>query len=150
MAYITLNQIVDALEELESLQKQLLLRILEETNSSSETPVQSKFQTWMRFEPLDFMTNLHAHAVAKPATSRKNGTYRGRQCYLHKDCGHTFNDLTNTPVHGSKYPEKWASYLRAMDQGYSLRKCAELFGISLQASFEWRQEGSYVRLNITW
>ncbi|WP_442953633.1 transposase [Paenibacillus sp. USDA918EY] len=28
---------------------------------------------------------------------KKNGKYRGRQRYLCKDCGKTFNDMTNTP-----------------------------------------------------
>jgi transposase-like protein len=55
-------------------------------------------------------------------------------------CKQTFNDLTHTPIHRTKYPEKWASYLRAMEQGLSLRKCAKLVGISLQSSIEWRHK----------
>jgi hypothetical protein len=45
MAYIPLNQIIDALEELEPLQKQLLLLILEESMSSSETSLQGKLSS---------------------------------------------------------------------------------------------------------
>jgi transposase-like protein len=140
MAYIPLNQIVDALEELEPQQKQLLLRILEESTSDSESSASSKLSSLDEIRAARFHDGLSCPHCGESGSFKKNGTYRGRQRYLHKVCGHTFNDLTNTPVHRTKYPEKWASYLRAMEQGYSLRKCAKLVGISLQASFEWRHK----------
>lgn len=140
MAYIPLNQIVDALEELEPQQKQLLLRILEETTSVTESAVQRKLSSLDEIRAARFHNGLSCPHCGGSSNFKKNGTYRGRQRYLHKGCGHTFNDLTNTPIHRTKYPEKWASYLQAMEQGYSLRKCAELVGISLQASFEWRHK----------
>jgi transposase-like protein len=37
---------------------------------------------------------------------KRNGKYRSRQRYLCKDCGTTFNDMTNTPFSSSHYPEK--------------------------------------------
>lgn len=140
MAYIPLNQILDALEELEPHQKQLLLRILEESTSSPETSIQGKLSSLDEIRAARFHDGLTCPHCGESGNFKKNGTYRGRQRYLHKTCGHTFNDLTNTPIHRSKYPEKWSSYLRAMEQGYSLRKCAKLVGISLQASFEWRHK----------
>ena len=140
MAYISLNQIVDALEELDAQQKQMLLRILQESTSTSEASPQSKLSSLDEIRAARFHDGLTCPRCGGSGNFKKNGTYRGRQRYLHKACGHTFNDLTNTPVHRTKYPEKWANYLRAMEQGYSLRKCARLVGISLQASFEWRHK----------
>lgn len=140
MAYIPLNQIVDALEELDPQQKQLLLQILEESTATQETAFPSKLSNLDEIRAARFHDGLSCPCCGESGNFKKNGTYRGRQRYLHKTCGHTFNDLTNTPIHRTRYPEKWASYLRAMEQGYSLRKCAKLVGISLQASFEWRHK----------
>lgn len=140
MAYIPLNQIVDALEELEPQQKQLLLRILEDSTSSSESPLKGKLSSLDEIRAARFHEGLNCPCCSIKGNFKKNGTYRGRQRYLCKSCDHTFNDLTNTPIHRTKYPEKWASYLRAMEQGHSLRKCAKLVGISLQTSFEWRHK----------
>jgi Transposase and inactivated derivatives len=140
MAYIPFNQIVDALEELEPQQKQLLLRILEETTFFSESTTQSKLSSLDEIRAARFHDGLSCPHCGQSGNFKKNGTYRGRQRYLHKTCGQTFNDLTNTPIHRTRHPKKWASYLRAMEQGYSLRKCAKLVGISLQTSFEWRHK----------
>lgn len=140
MAYIPLNQIVDALEELDPQQKQLLLRILEESTSSTEKSLQGKLSSLDDIRGARFHEGLNCPHCGTKGNFKKNGTYRGRQRYLCKTCNQTFNDLTNTPIHRTKYPEKWASYLRAMEQGLSLRKCAKLVGISLQASFEWRHK----------
>jgi transposase-like protein len=140
MAYIPLNQIVDALEELQPEQKQLLLKILEESTASSDASPSEKLSSLEEIRASRFHDGLTCPHCNESGKFKKNGTYRGRQRYLHKTCGHTFNDLTNTPIHRTKFPQKWASYLKAMEQGYSLRKCAKLVGISLQTSFEWRHK----------
>lgn len=140
MAYIPLNQIVDALDELDHQQKQLLMRILEETTSIAESPTHRTLSNLDEIRAARFHSGLACPHCGESGNIKKNGTYRGRQRYLHKTCGQTFNDLTNTPIHRTKHPEKWTAYLRAMEQGYSLRKCAKIVGISLQASFEWRHK----------
>lgn len=43
---------------------------------------------------------------------KRNGKYRSRQRYLCNDCGKSFNDMTNTPFSGSRYPEKWVEIHR--------------------------------------
>ncbi|WP_417289552.1 transposase [Cohnella faecalis] len=108
----------------------------------TDSPAQSKLSSLDEIRASRFHDGLTCPHCGESDNFKKNGTYHGRQCYLclHKACGHMFNDLTNTPIHHTNYPEKWASYLRAMVQGYSLRKCAKLVGISLQVSFEWRHE----------
>jgi transposase-like protein len=140
MSYIPLNQIIDALEELDAGQKQLLLRILEESTVVSENALENKLSSLNEIRGARFHEGLNCPHCGVLGNSKKNGTYRGRQRYLCKSCKQTFNDLTSTPIHRTKYPEKWASYLRCMEQGLPLRKCAKLVGISLQTAFEWRHK----------
>ncbi len=52
---------------------------------------------------------------------KRNGKYRDRQLYLCRDCGKSFNDLSNTPISGTRYLGKWSKYFQMMVEGYSLR-----------------------------
>jgi transposase-like protein len=140
MAYIPLNQIVDALDELDSHQKQILLGILQDTTTSSFTKADTALSNMEEIRGARFHDGLICPHCKIHCKFKKNGTYRGRQRYLCKSCDRTFNDFTSTPLHGTKYPEKWAAYLQAMEQGFSLRKCAKEVGITLQTSFEWRHK----------
>jgi len=69
-----------------------------------------------------------------------NGTHNGRQRYLCKDCHKTFGDLTNTPLNRTKFPEKWIPFVECMLKGYSLRKSAEIVGVSYVTLFYWRHK----------
>lgn len=71
---------------------------------------------------------------------KRNGKYRSRQRYLCKDCGKTFNDMTNTPFSGSRYPEKWVKYIEMMVEGYTLPKIAERLKIHISTAFYWRHK----------
>jgi transposase-like protein len=71
---------------------------------------------------------------------KRNGKYRSRQRYLCKDCGKTFNDMTNTPFAGSHYPEKWMQYIEMMVEGYSLPKIAKRLDIHISTAFYWRHK----------
>ncbi len=71
---------------------------------------------------------------------RRNGTYRGRQRYLCRCCGRTFNDLTATPLAGTHYPDLWLRYLEAMAEGRTLPKLAEELGIHVSTAFHWRHK----------
>ncbi|MDM5221098.1 IS1595 family transposase [Peribacillus sp. NJ11] len=71
---------------------------------------------------------------------KRNGKYRSRQRYLCKDCNKTFNDMTNTPFSGSKYPEKWVSYIELMVEGYTLPKIAKRLKIHISTAFYWRHK----------
>ena len=48
---------------------------------------------------------------------KRNGTYKARQRYLCKDCGKSFNDMTASPLSGTKYPHKWLKYIEMMVGG---------------------------------
>src|SRR4051812_29897012 len=67
-----------------------------------------------------------------------HGRYKQRQRYKCKDCGRTFNDFTNTPLHRTHHPHKWIKFLECMLKGYSLRRCAVRVGLSWVTLFYWR------------
>lgn len=66
---------------------------------------------------------------------KRNGKYRSRQRYLCNDCGKSFNDMTNTPFSGSRYPEKWVKYIELMVEGYTLPKIAKRLKIHISTAF---------------
>lgn len=144
MSYIPFNQIIDALDHLDEKQRLLLQKLLEETKQSKDTQNQShagKLTTLDEIRESRFRDGLCCPLCLAKGPFKKNGTYRGRQRYLCKTCKHTFNDLTNTPVHCSKCDGSvWAEYLKAMAQGFSIRKCAKRAGISVDTSFKWRHK----------
>lgn len=86
-----------------------------------------------------FSSGLYCLHCGSTAVKR-NGTYRSRQRYLCKDCGKSFNDMTNTPFSGSRYPEKWVKYIEYMVEGYTLPKIAEELGIHISTAFYWRHK----------
>lgn len=74
-------------------------------------------------------------------TISKNGKYNGKQRYICKSCGKTFNDFTHSAIYMSKKPlDKWLEYAKCMINGYSIRKCAEVVGINIATSFFWRHK----------
>lgn len=74
---------------------------------------------------------------------KRNGKYRSRQRYLCKDCGKSFNDMTNTPFSGSHYPEKWVKYIELMVEGDTLPKIADKLQIHISTAFYWRHKILY-------
>lgn len=71
---------------------------------------------------------------------KRNGKYRSRQRYLCKDCGKSFNDMSGSPLSGTKYAHKWLKYFEMMVEGYSLRKIAKELKIHLSTAFYWRHK----------
>ncbi len=68
----------------------------------------------------------------------RNGKYRSRQRYLCNDCGKSFNDMTNTPLSDSRYPEEWVKkYIKLMVEGYKLPKIAKHLQIHISTAFYW-------------
>jgi transposase-like protein len=66
------------------------------------------------------------------------GRYRARDRYRCRECGRTFNALTNTPFSYSKRLECWLPYLRLMRGQTTLRRAAARLGLHLSTSFRWR------------
>ena len=58
--------------------------------------------------------------------------------YRCKACRRTFNALTRTPMAHLRKKEKWLDHARAMIEGRSLAKTAELCGVHPTTAFRWR------------
>ena len=52
----------------------------------------------------------------------------------------SFNDMTNTPFSGSRYPEKCVKYMEMMVEGYTLPKIAKRLKIHISTAFYWRHK----------
>lgn len=71
----------------------------------------------------------------------KNGTQKGVQRYLCRQCRKSFSDQTATPsYHSKKSPKLWLQYLKCMLSGYTIRKCAEECKINIATAFFWRHK----------
>ncbi|MCM3671979.1 IS1595 family transposase [Mesobacillus maritimus] len=68
------------------------------------------------------------------------GKYNGRQRYKCKDCGKTFSDLTNSPLQGTHYPERWLKFIDCMLKGMSLRESSKIVGVHHVTLFYWRHK----------
>ena len=55
-----------------------------------------------------------------------------------KSCGRTFNALTKTPMAHLRKKERWLDHARAMIEGKSLAKTAQLCGVHPTTAFRWR------------
>jgi transposase-like protein len=55
-----------------------------------------------------------------------------------KSCWGTFNALTKTPIAHRRKKERWLDHARAMIEGKSLSKTAELCGVHPTTAFRWR------------
>ena len=71
---------------------------------------------------------------------KRNGKYRDRQRNLCRDCGKSFNDLSNTPISGTRYLGKRARYFQMMVEGYTLPKIAKRLKIHISTAFYWRHK----------
>lgn len=71
----------------------------------------------------------------------RNGKFKGKQRYICKSCRKTFTDFTRSPRYNSKKDiSQWILYTKCMINGYSIRKCANIVGISIPTSFYWRHK----------
>lgn len=71
---------------------------------------------------------------------RANGRNKGIQRYWCADCGGHFSETTGKAVWNLKKRHLFGTYLMNMLMGHTIRKCAELTGLSAQTSFDWRHK----------
>jgi transposase-like protein len=76
----------------------------------------------------------HCASRAVVGWGRSHGLLRFR-C---KSCGRTFNALTKTPMAHLRKKERWLDHARAMIEGKSLAKTAQLCGVHPTTAFRWR------------
>ncbi len=71
---------------------------------------------------------------------RKHGKCNSIQRYQCKDCGRTFVETVNTPIHWIHNKEKMQKYVATMLNKNSIRTAAEILEISKDTSFSWRHK----------
>lgn len=71
----------------------------------------------------------------------KNGTKKGLQNYICRDCQKSFSSVSRTVFAGSKYSiDIWKLYIECMLNKFSLRKTAKVCGINTTTAFYWRHK----------
>lgn len=88
-------------------------------------------QTDVNSRECPFCGSHHVHS---------NGNYKGRKRYLCKNCGKSYNDLTNTPFSGIHDLDKFKQYLKCMINGDTIRRAAKIVNVSATTSFSWRHK----------
>jgi transposase-like protein len=68
------------------------------------------------------------------------GKVKGRQRYRCKSCLKTFTDTTNTVLYRIRKGDEWITFVDCMFKGYSLRKLAEIVGVTWVTLFYWRHK----------
>lgn len=68
------------------------------------------------------------------------GKYNGRQRYRCKSCSKTFTDTTNTVLFRTRKGNEWITFVDCMFKGYSLRKSAEIVGVTWVTLYYWRHK----------
>ena len=136
MSRLTVEQIADAMRRLTLDQRNQLLEELQESSDDRAVGAAPSLDEIREGRFKDGIYCVYCH----DKHLRKVGKQAGRQRYQCVKCSRTFCDVTNTPMYRTRYPDKWPNYLRCMIQGYPLQKSAELTGISLSTSFEWRHK----------
>jgi transposase-like protein len=86
------------------------------------------------------MSEWRAKAVriARDARSSPGDARNGLSRFRCKGCGRSFNALTKTAMAHLHKRERWFDHARAMIEGKSLAKTAELCGVHPTTAFRWR------------
>lgn len=136
MDHLSYSMFLKNIHQLDKEQKQKLLELLQAMNGKDRTgPISSLTEIREnRFKEGHHCIHCGSDRI------RNYGTYRDRQRYHCKNCGRTYNDLTNTPLHGTKKLDKWGKFLEYMLEGYSLAKCSKLLKIHVSTAFAWRHK----------
>lgn len=69
---------------------------------------------------------------------RRHGRHLGIQRFRCKQCGRTFKETVNTPLHWIHDKQKMQNYLTAMYGKQSIRTASKNIAISVPTSFRWR------------
>ena len=119
--------------------------------SLSETEKQIVYKQVIRLvDDIDFdlnameLENRESIVLACPhclgKSIKKNGVVKGAQRFVCKECKKNFRANTGSATAHLKKREKFKVYIPYFIAGHSIRKCAELTGICIQTSFDWRHK----------
>lgn len=129
----TVNEIYDMMQSLSETDKKRLMDLLSNTISTDLNLQQ--YMTENRFSKGEFCPHCKSTHIVR------NGTTKGSQRYICRDCGKSFRITTNTILASTKKDlSVWNRYIDCMMDGLSIRKAAERCGIDSSTSFEWRHK----------
>lgn len=69
---------------------------------------------------------------------RPYGWWRGRQRFWCRRCSRVFNELSSSPLSGTRHPGKWREFVECMVEGVSVRQTATRLDIANSTAFRWR------------
>lgn len=81
---------------------------------------------------------LHACPHCTSTRLVKNGSANGLQRFKCRQCAHTFNALTGTPLARLHLRDKWVAQAQALGEGLSLNQAAQRLGVAQSTAFRWR------------
>ena len=83
--------------------------------------------------------NMHCPYCESDKTIRR-GVVKGIEKFSCNKCNKYFSSNHGTALYRIRLTDKWQSYLKLMEQGYSIKRSAKSLGISIQTSFDWRHK----------
>jgi transposase-like protein len=134
MELTAFNEIINNISKMDNLQKQRLYAALKNIVEPPLSPTGHLIDELRETKFKDGLECPHCHSKHVI----RFGKYNERQRYRCKECKKTFIDLTSTPLNRTRYPDKWIKFIECMIKGYSLRKSAEIVGVSWVTLFYWR------------
>lgn len=120
-----------AIKSLSPSEKRELLEALEHDSQSSMVEVEEQ----------RFSEGIYCPHCGSVEQFQKFGFRNGVQRYRCKDCGRIFTATSDSILSGThKELSVWEQYIQCLLDGLSIRKTAEICGISVRTSFTWRHK----------
>ena len=111
-------------------QKSQLLKLLQHEQNSNSNLIEAKFSNGLFCPKCGCTQNI-----------TKFGFKNNHQRFRCKNCGRIFNELTNSPLMGTKKDTSiWKKYLECMLNHYTIRKSAKICNITTTTAFVWRHK----------
>lgn len=130
------GNILSMIKSLSAAEKRELKMMLLENASATMSDMES-FMTDERFAGGMVCPHCGCLHVVRNGHQESNG----KQRYLCRDCGKSFDITSNSIVSGThKGLDVWERYIACMMQGLSLRKTAEICEIHRNTAFNWRHK----------
>lgn len=126
MKHSDFNSWLNTLSKLSRGQRNLLLNLLQQPDSRDQT-----IKIVEKSDPPACSACGEVHPY-------RWGRQAGLQRYRCRTCGHTYTQLSATPLARLRLKERWLLYSQALIEGLSVRKAAKQCQISKNTSFRWR------------
>jgi len=121
------SEIINRFQSLNYKQQRDLLKILQQTLSSSRPILEHRYVSTC---PYCENEKLYKHANYKAGGTR----------FKCADCGKTFNELTGTSIHRVHKKDLWDGFIRLMLASKTIREISKELGIAKQTAMDWRHK----------